>query len=84
MTTLQEMGEQSLALGSLVPIMLNSADGCDQVATFIALTMHRKMEKAQEWLRRTIATSTQPPMPDLTILHWSAVCNLAMEQDDPG
>ncbi len=30
------------------PIMLKSAEGWDQVATFVALTMRRKMEIARE------------------------------------
>ncbi len=38
MTTLQEMGEKSLIPDSLVPIMLWSAEGWDQVVAFVALT----------------------------------------------
>ncbi len=32
----------------MVPIMLKSTEGWDQVATFVALTMRRKMEIAWE------------------------------------
>ncbi len=38
MTTLQKIGEQPFTTDSLVPIMLKSADGWDQVAAFVALT----------------------------------------------
>ncbi len=44
MTTIQETGEQPLTPNSLVPILLRSAEGWDQVASFVALTMHWKME----------------------------------------
>ncbi len=67
MTTLQEMGEQPITPDSLVPIMLKSTDGWDQVAAFVTLTTRRKMEIAWERQRRPIATATQPPMPDLAI-----------------
>ncbi len=58
MTTLQEMSEQPLTRDSLVPIMLRSADGWDQVAAFGTLTMRYKMEIAQERQRWLIATAT--------------------------
>ncbi len=48
MTALEKMGEPPLTPDSLVPIMLNSAEGWDQVAAFVALTMRRKMEIAWE------------------------------------
>ncbi len=67
MTSLQEMGEQPLTPDSLVPIILKRVDGWDQVASFVTLTMHRKMEIAQEWQRRHIAATTQHPMPDFAI-----------------
>ncbi len=56
------MGEQPLTLDCLVPIMLKSADGWDQVAAFVALTILRKMEIARERQRRPIAAATQHPM----------------------
>ncbi len=52
----------------LVPIMLKSAEGLDQMTTFLALTMRRKMEIARERQGRSIVTTTQHPMPDLAIL----------------
>ncbi len=67
MTTLEKMGEPPLMPDSLVPIMLKSAEGWDQVAAFVALTMHRIMEIARERQGWPIATATQHPMPDLTI-----------------
>ncbi len=66
MTTLQEMGEQPFTPDSLVPIMLKSADGWDQVAAFVALTMRRKMEIVQEWQRWPTAAAIQHPMLELT------------------
>ncbi len=45
-------------LTSLVPIMLKSAEGWDQVAAFVALTMLRKMEIARERQGRPIAAAT--------------------------
>ncbi len=53
-----------IAIYFLVPIMLKSVEGWDQVAAFVALTMCHKMEIAQE---RPIAAATQHPMPDLAI-----------------
>ncbi len=47
--------------------MLRSTEGQDQVAAFVALTMHRKMELGQECPRRPKATTAQYLMPDLTI-----------------
>ncbi len=47
MTTLEKMGEPPFMPDSLVPIMLKSAEGWDQVAAFVALTMRRKMEIAR-------------------------------------
>ncbi len=67
MTALEKMGEPPLMPDSLIPIMLKSTEGWDQVAAFVALTMRRKMEIAREWQGRPIATATQQPMPDLTI-----------------
>ncbi len=67
MTTQQEMGEQPLTPDNLVPIMLKSADGWDQVAAFVALTMRRKMEIAWERQRQPTAIATQHPMTDLAI-----------------
>ncbi len=60
MTTLQEMGEHPLAPDSLVLIMLKNAERWDQVAAFVALTMCRKMEIAQERQRRPIAATQHP------------------------
>ncbi len=62
MTTLQEMCEQSLTPDSLLPIMLRSADGWDQVAAFVALTMRPKTEIEWEQQTRPIAAATQHPM----------------------
>ncbi len=67
MTTLQVMGKQPLTPYSLVPIMLRSTEGWDQVATFVTLTMRRKMEIVQERQRRPIAAIMQHPMPDFAI-----------------
>ncbi len=52
---------------SLVPIMLKSAEGWDQVAAFVALTMRRKMEIARERQGWPIAAATHHPMPYLAI-----------------
>ncbi len=49
MTALEKMGEPPLTPDCLIPIMLKSAEGWDQVATFVALTMRRKMEIVREW-----------------------------------
>ncbi len=76
-TTLQEMGEQPLTVDSLVLIMLKSADRWDQVATFVALTMHRKMKIALEWHRRSVTAEQFP-------LLVFAISNLTMEEDNPG
>ncbi len=54
MTTLQEMGEQSLTQDNLVPIMLRSTKGWGQV-TSVTLTMRHKMELTQERQKRPIA-----------------------------
>ncbi len=67
MTALEKMGELPLTPDSLVPIMLKNAEGWDQVAVFVALTMHRKMEVAWEQQGRPIAATTQRPMPHLAI-----------------
>ncbi len=66
--------------------MLKSAEGWDQVATFVALTMRRKMEIAWERQGRPIAAATQHPMPDLAIPPpVFDVSNPATEaEDDPG
>ncbi len=69
MTTLQEKSEKPLTSDHLVPIMLKSIDGWEQVAAFVTLTMRRKMETAWEWQRRPIAAATQHPMLDLAIPH---------------
>ncbi len=66
-TTLQEMGEKPFTTDSLVPIMLKSAHVWDQVAAFVTLTMHHKMEIVQERQRWPIAAAIQHPMPDLAI-----------------
>ncbi len=50
-----------------VLIMLKIAEGWDQMAVFVALTMRRKMEIAWEWQWRPIAAATQHPMLDLAI-----------------
>ncbi len=47
MTIVQEMGEKPLTRGSLVLVMLRSAEG-DQVAAFVALIMRYKMELVWE------------------------------------
>ncbi len=70
MTTLQEIGEQPLTPDSLVLIMLKSTDGWDQVAAFVALTMHRKMEIAREWQRRP---SRRHPAPNAGPRHPSCL-----------
>ncbi len=57
MTNLQQMGDQPFTPNSLVLIMLKSTDGWDQVAAFVALTMHRKMKIAQESLCQTSPSS---------------------------
>ncbi len=44
----------------MVPIMLKSAEGWDQVAAFVALTMRRKMEIGWEWQGRPIAATIAP------------------------
>ncbi len=64
MTALEKMGERPLTPDSLIPIMLKSAEGWDQVAAFVAMTTRRKMEIAREC---PIAAATQHPMPDLAI-----------------
>ncbi len=85
MTILQEMGEQLLTPDSSVPIMLKSADGWDQVAAFVTLIVHCKMEIGREWQRQPIATTTQHPMLDLAIPPKLAISNPATkEEDDPG
>ncbi len=87
MTNLQDMGEQTPTPDSLVLIMLKSTDRWDQVAAFVALTMHSKMEIAQKWQRRPIAAAIQHPMLDLVIspLPVFAISNPATEkEDDPG
>ncbi len=61
---LQKTGEPPLTPDSFVPIMLKSAEGWDQMATFVALTMCRKMEIARE---RPIVAATQHSMPDFAI-----------------
>ncbi len=77
MTALEKIGELPLTPDSLVPIMLKSAERWDQVAAFVALTMRRKMEIAQE--------HTQHPMPDLASPPIFAVSNPATKaEDDPG
>ncbi len=67
--------------------MLKIADGWNQLAAFVTLTMHRKIEIAQERQRWLIAATTQHPMLDLTIPPTVfAISNSAMEEeeDDPG
>ncbi len=55
------------------------------VASFVALTMRRKMEIAREQQGWLIAATTQHPMPDLAIPPVFAVSNPATEaEDDPG
>ncbi len=64
--------------------MLKSAEGWDQVAVFVALTMRRKMEIARERQGRPVAATTQHPMPDLAIPPIFAISNPATEaEDDP-
>ncbi len=67
MTALKKMGEPPLTPDSLVPVMLKSAEGWDQVAAFVTLTMRHKMEIAQERQGWPIAAATQHPMPDPAI-----------------
>ncbi len=69
MTIQQETGEQPLTPDSLVPIMLRSADGWDQEAAFVTLTMCHKMELAREWQRRLIAIATQHPITISRVCH---------------
>ncbi len=70
---------------NLVPIMLKSAEGWDQVAAFVALTMRRKIEIARERQGRPIATAAYHPMPNLAITPIFAISNPATEvEDDPG
>ncbi len=82
------MDEQPLTPDSLDPIMLKNTDGWDQMAAFVALMMHRKMEIVRERQRRFVAAATQHPMSDLAIPPTSmfAISNTAMEEeeDDPG
>ncbi len=61
-TTLQKMGEQFLTQDSLIPIILKSSDGWDQVAAFVTLAMRCKMEIPWEWQRQPIAAANQYPM----------------------
>ncbi len=87
MTTLQQMGEQPLIPDSEVSIMLKSADRWEQLAAFVALTMHRKMEIVREQQRRPIVIATQHLMPDLIFSpSVFAISNTATEEeeDDPG
>ncbi len=85
MTALKKMGEPPLTPDSLVPIMLKSTEGWDQVAAFVALTMRHKMEIAREWQGLSIAAATQHPMLGLAIPPVFAVSNQATEaEDDPG
>ncbi len=65
MTTLEKMGEPTITPDSLLPIMLKSAEGWDQVAAFVALTMHRKMEIPQERPTRHPAPDAGPRPPCL-------------------
>ncbi len=58
MTTLQEMGEQPLTPDSLVPIMLKSAEGWDQMAAFVALTI-------QAGLLQRHPAANSPPRPEI-------------------
>ncbi len=69
MTALEKMAKPPLTPDSLVLIMLKSAEGWDQVAAFVAVTMHRKMEIARE------RPTTQHPMPDLAIHPVFAISN---------
>ncbi len=61
------MDEEPLTLNSLIPIMLKSAKGWNQVAAFVILTMLHKMELVWERQKCPISTATQHPMPDLVI-----------------
>ncbi len=65
MTALEKMGEPPLMPNSFVQIMLKSAEGWDQVAAFVALTMRYKMEIARDRQWRPIDAATQHSMPDL-------------------
>ncbi len=60
MTTLQEMSEQPLTLDSFVPVISRSTKGWNQVAAFVALTMHHKMELAREQQRRWTVVTWHP------------------------
>ncbi len=80
------MDEQPLKPDSLVSIMLKSADGWDQVAAFVTLTMRCKMEIVRERQSRSIAATTQQPVPDVAIPSVFAINNPATEEkeDNPG
>ncbi len=84
MIILQKMGNEPLPL-DLVPFMVQRAKGWDQVAAFVALTAHHKMELAREWQRRPVAVATYHPMPDLVIPfpHVFVTSNPAMEEGNP-
>ncbi len=81
MTALQKTGQLPLTRDSLVPIMLKNAEGWDQVAAFITLTMRHKMEIAQEWQGWPIVAATQHPMRDL-IPPIFAISNSATEAEE--
>ncbi len=61
------MGEEPLTPDFLVPIMLRSVEGWDQVTAFATMTMCRKMEYAWERQRQPIAAAIQHPMLKLAI-----------------
>ncbi len=68
------MGEESLTPHSLVPIMLRSSEGWDQLAAFVALTMSHKVKLAWERQRRSITVAIQHPV--------FAVSNTALKEED--
>ncbi len=86
MTALQEIVEQPLTPDSLVPIMLKSADGWDQVAAFVALTMHP--QDGDSVGAAEAAHSRHYPVPNARPRNppMFAISNTATEEeeDDPG
>ncbi len=74
MTTLQEMGEELFIRDNLVLIMLTSIERWDQVAAFVALTMHHKMELVQACLELATLRRKKTTIQS-THQHQKAACN---------
>lgn len=83
-SALHQIGEGPLTLDSLFPILLRSIMGWDQVATFVAQVIRRKMEVVRE-RQRWPAAANQRLMPELTILlTFVASFFLSEKEDDSG